>query len=206
MLLHRADHPDEQVRVWLEGLRHVTDLMSRTVGQLMNASVTAEIALRFEKVELPILLQRVCHYYQRVADQKSLRVIMEISGPVRPVWIDRVALAAVLDNLLSNAVKYSESGKRIWVRLRDERDGVVCEVRDEGPGLSRDDQAKLFQKGVRLTPKPTAGEPTMGYGLAVAKELVDKLNGKIWCESTLGQGASFSIRIPAYAGGAGNQR
>ena len=203
MLAHLADHPDEQVRIWLEGLQHVTDLMTRTVSQLMKASVSADLTLRFENVELPILIRRVCHYYQRVADQKAIRVIAEIPHMLQPVRIDRVAFAAVLDNLLSNAVKYSESGKRIWVRLRDERGWVVCEVLDEGPGLSQKDQAKLFQKGVTLTPKPTAGEPTMGYGLAVAKELVDKLGGQIWCESTLGQGASFSVRLPAYEGQTG---
>ena len=48
-------------------------------------------------------------------------------------------------------------------------------------GLSRDDQAKLFQRGAKLTPRPTGGENSTGYGLAVAKELVEKLGGTIWC-------------------------
>jgi len=109
-----------------------------------------------------------------------------------------VAVAAVLDNLLSNAVKYSFHGKKIWVQLREEKTSVVCSVRDEGPGLSQEDQVKLFQRGIQLSSVATGGESSSGYGLAVAKELIDKLGGDLWCESTLGVGACFSFRLPAY--------
>lgn len=71
-------------------------------------------------------------------------------------------------------------------------------MQDQGPGLSLEDQARLFQRGVRLSPLPTEGEPSFGYGLAVAKDLTERLDGRIWCESTLGQGASFSLRLPSY--------
>jgi signal transduction histidine kinase len=74
----------------------------------------------------------------------------------------------------------------------------VCSVQDEGPGLSQGDQAKLFQRGVRLTPRPTGRESSTGFGLAVAKDLIERLGGAIWCQSALGQGSCFSFRIPAY--------
>lgn len=93
-------------------------------------------------------------------------------------------------------MKYSPPGKLIRVHVSAERDGVVCSVRDEGPGLSQEDQAKLFQRGAQLTPKPTGGESSAGYGLAVAKEFIERLGGTIWCESVLGQGACFSFRLP----------
>ena len=205
ILLHLADHPDAQVRLWLDGLQHATNLMARTVSQLMNASPTAETKFHFDKVDLPVLVQRACHYYQRVADRKMIRVIAGSTGDVPPVGTDRVPVAAILDNLLSNAVKYSQPSKQIWVQVRGEKDCAVCSVRDEGPGLSQEDQAKLFQRGVLLTPRPTGDEPCMGYGLAVAKELIEKLGGKIWCESVLGQGACFSFRLPAYEEGMAEQ-
>jgi signal transduction histidine kinase len=133
-----------------------------------------------------------------VADRKTIRVIVGPPVDVPPVSTDRVAVAAVLDNLLSNAIKYSQPGKQIGVQVRGEMGWAVCEVRDEGPGLSQEDQARLFQRGVRLTPKPTGGETSTGYGLAVAKELMEKLGGDIWCESTLGQGSTFFIRLPVH--------
>jgi signal transduction histidine kinase len=100
-------HPDPQIHTWLAGLRHVTTLMTQTASQLMSAAVPQETSLRFEPVELPALVQRVCHYYQRFTDRKYLHMLYSSSGEVPQVWTDRVAVVAVLDNLLSNAVKYS---------------------------------------------------------------------------------------------------
>jgi two-component system sensor histidine kinase/response regulator len=112
---------------------------------------------------------------------------------------DRLALAASMDNLLSNAFKYSEPGSRIWVKVCREQDEVVCTVRDEGPGFSAEDQTRLFRKGVRLTNSPTGGEVSTGYGLAIAKDLVEKIGGAIGCESLPDRGAVFFIRLPVFA-------
>jgi len=199
LILQRlADHPDPQLRVWLEGVQHATDLMTHTVSQLLSAAVTTEAKLRFEEVDLPLLVKRICDHYQRIGDRKTIRVIVDSMVGVPPAWTDRVAVASVLDNLLSNAIKYSQPGKQVWVRVWCEQGGVVCEVRDEGAGLSQEDQAKLFQRGMRLTPMPTGGEASTGYGLAVAKELIEKLEGELWCKSELGHGCSFFFRVPMY--------
>jgi signal transduction histidine kinase len=205
---HLGGGADPQVRVWLDGVRHATDLMARTVSHLGTASATAGAQLRFEKVDLPLLVQRACTYYQRVADRKKIRITVDTAEGVPPVLTDRVVAAAVLDNLLSNAVKYSPAGGEVRVRVRGDAGFGVCEVRDEGPGLSSADQARLFRRGVRLTPSPTGGEPSTGYGLAVAKEMVEKLGGEIGCESVLGHGCRFSFRLPAYrepAAGSGTE-
>src|SRR5262245_41841258 len=190
-------NPDTQVHAWLSGLQHATDLMTHTVGRLTSNATTQDVRLQFEETNLPVMVQRVCRWYQRIADQKDIQLRCDIVGEVPPVGTDRVAVAAVLDNLLSDAVKYSPRGKRVWVQVQNGRDGVVCSVRDEGPGLDAGEQARLFQRGVRLSPVPTAGEPSTGYGLAVAKELIQRLNGEIWCVSAPGQGACFSFRLPA---------
>ena len=193
-----GDNADAQVQVWLEGLRHAADLMTRTVSQLVNASASIGSQLRLETVDLPLLVQRACTYFQSVADQKTIRIVVEADAGIPPVRTDRVVVVAVLDNLVSNAIKYSQPEKQIRVRVRGDGSWGVCEVRDEGPGLSLANHARLFQRGVRLTPTPTGGEPSTGYGLAVAKELIEKLGGVIWCESVLGQGSCFGFRLPAY--------
>jgi signal transduction histidine kinase len=113
------------------------------------------------------------------------------------VWTDRVAAGAVLDNLLSNAVKYSPKGGRIWVQVTAHEGEVVCSVRDEGPGLSPEEQGQLFKPGVKLSSVPTGGEPSAGYGLAVAKSLATRLSGDVWCQSEPGKGSVFSFKLPA---------
>ena len=200
LIVSLVNHPDPQIRNWLEGLRHVTELMSHTVSQLMTSSSPKDAKLRFLKWDLAPLVRRTCNYYQRIADRKNIFIVCEPASDIPPVWTDPVAVIAVLDNLLSNAIKYSLPGKKILVQLRGEITGVVCSVCDEGPGLSQEDQARLFQRGTRLSSVATGGESSSGYGLAVAKELIDKLGGAIWCEGTLGVGACFLFRLPTYQG------
>jgi signal transduction histidine kinase len=199
-------HPDPQVRAWLDALNHATTLMTHTVSRLTNAAVPRESSLRFEPVDLPALVQRVHRYYQRIADTKSLHLHYTCGADVPQVRTDRVATAAVLDNLLSNAVKYSAAGRRIWIEVEGDDSSASCSVRDEGPGLSPEEQARLFQRGVRLSPRPTGGEPSTGYGLAVARELIEQLGGTIGCVSTQGRGSCFSFRLPAYEGSGADPR
>jgi signal transduction histidine kinase len=158
--------------------------------------MTQDVRLRFEETNLPVLVNRVCRWYQHIADKKNIQLRYDTVGEIPEVGTDRVAVAAVLDNLLSNAIKYSPRGKPIRVQVQSTGDGVVCSVQDEGPGLSEEEQRRLFQRGVRLSPIPTGGEPSTGYGLAVAKELIQRLHGEIWCTSTQGRGACFSFRLP----------
>ena len=195
-----ADYQDPQVHKWVEALIRTTELMTCTVSQLMNTAGAGDAKLRFEKLDLRKLVRQSCSGYQRPAERKQMQLIIDDAPNVDipQVWTDPVALASVLDNLLSNAVKYSPPGKRVWLNIFPDETGVVCSVRDEGPGLSREDQGQLFQRGAKLTPRPTAGELSTGYGLAVAKEWIEKLGGTIWCESELGRGACFSFRVPVY--------
>ena len=196
LTLYFEDNPDPQFQLAMNTLRHSTDLMAHIVSQLMATSVTSEVKLRLEQVDLSLLVKRACFLYQRMANRKDIKLQFSSSGDIPLVQTDRVAVAAVLDNLLSNAVKYSYQGKVVRVQVVGQHEGVVCSVCDEGPGLSREDQAKLFQQGTRLAPVPTGGESSTGYGLAVAKLIIDRLGGKIWCESKPGKGACFAFSIP----------
>ncbi len=195
--LSLKDYPDKDVHMRLDGLEHASNLMTHTVNQLMGSATTGQPKLMFSNVDLSLLVKRVCNYYQRTADRKQIRITFENSLQTSlHVWTDRVAVAAVLDNLMSNAIKYSERGKQILVQVKADIAHCFCIVKDEGPGLNAEDQTKLFQQGARLSPVPTGGEPSTGYGLAVAKELIDQLGGEIWCESQLGKGSSFSFQLP----------
>jgi two-component system, sensor histidine kinase LadS len=196
LVIALRDYPDPNVHNWLEGLRQVTSLMMHATNQLVTASAAGDSRLVFTEVDTVVLVRRACDYYQRVAERKQIQLLFEAAPDIPFAWTSRVATAAVLDNLVSNAVKYSPPGKRIWVRLRAEAEGVVCSVQDEGPGLTAEDQAKLFQRGVTLSAAPTGGETSTGFGLAVARELVGQLGGTIRCECQPGQGACFSFRLP----------
>jgi signal transduction histidine kinase len=173
------------------------ELMAHTTRQLTTASVESDVPLIPEKVDLAKMARRIAVFYETMANPKKLQILCELQEPA-DVRADRIALAAVLDNLLSNAVKYSPLGKRINVRVTTEAGHVVCTVADEGPGLTSDDQAKLFQQGVRLSSKPTGGETSTGFGLFITKRLIERMGGSIRCETAPGQGCKFSFRLPAF--------
>jgi signal transduction histidine kinase len=78
--------------------------------------------------------------------------------------------------------------------------GVRIEVQDEGTGLSAEDQKKLFGKFARLSAKPTGGEHSTGRGLPIVKKMVRAMNGRVWCESELGQGATFIMEFSTTSG------
>jgi len=182
----------------MDSLHQSTSLMSHIISRLMHSNVN-EARLKSQAVDLAMLVKIGCTYYQKSASAKQITIAFDVPEDLPKALGDSVAVGAVLDNLLSNAVKYSPAGGRISVAAYTDGDGVVCRVQDEGPGLSSEDFPKLFHKGLKLGSVPTGGEPSSGYGLAVAKEIVTRLKGTIWCESTFGKGATFFFRLPTTA-------
>ena len=190
------DYPDEQVHVWLESLKHTSALMMHTGNQLMGTSIDGNPILVFEDVDLPLLTQRLCYFYQKKAKRKNLQISIEANVENEHVKTDRVALAAVLDNLLSNAVKYSHKGKKIFVKVSQDIDKLTWTICDQGPGIPPEEEDQLFQEGKKLSTLPSGEEESTGYGLAVAKYLIEQVNGKIWFERNSDGGSCFSVSLP----------
>ena len=72
----------------------------------------------------------------------------------------------------------------------------MCEIKDEGPGLTESDKKMLFGKYQKLSAKPTGNETSTGLGLSIVKKFVEAMQGRIWCESQAGNGASFFVAFP----------
>jgi len=143
------------------------------------------------------VIQRALDVYEDVAREKDIRITWQLPDfPAIAIWSDGVAIGTVLDNLLSNAIKFSQPGTTVTVAMRRAAKELICTVRDEGPGLSASDIAMLFQRGTRLEPRPTGEESSSGYGLAIARDVIESLGGRIWCESENGAGASFMFALP----------
>ncbi len=109
---------------------------------------------------------------------------------------DENAAAQILDNLVSNAVKYSPHGAHVRIVVSGGTDGAQVAVQDQGPGLSAEDQKRLFRKFTRLTARPTGGESSNGLGLSIVKRLAESMSGTVACQSTLGHGCVFTLRLP----------
>jgi signal transduction histidine kinase len=173
--------------------------MVEMVQNLLDANriERGEMKLNLAPTELGAAVNQVVETQRSHATVKQQTIHLETETTPVVVMVDPGVALQVMENLVSNAVKYSPPGKAIFVRLKKQAQGVRVEVQDEGPGLSAEDQKKLFGKFARLSAKPTGGEHSTGLGLSIVKKMVEAMNGKVWCESELGRGATFIVEFPA---------
>jgi two-component system sensor histidine kinase/response regulator len=179
-------------------IREAAKRMTEMVQNFLDANriERGELKLNMAISDLSPLLQSVLETQSPHATAKGQMIQLELPPTPTLALADVSITLQVFENLVSNAVKYSPPGKKIFVRLKAEAGVVRFEVEDQGPGLSKEDQKKLFGKFARLSAKPTGGEHSTGLGLSIVKRLVEAMNGKVWCESELGMGAKFIVTIP----------
>jgi signal transduction histidine kinase len=161
----------------------------------VNAIESGNMNLSSRSLNMLPFLQGVVNNYLEPAKAKEITLQFQFTEEDYYIFVDENAIFQVLDNLISNAVKYSPQSKTVYIRIIKGK-MVRCEIQDEGPGLSEKEHGQLFQKFVRLSPRPTGDEHSTGLGLFIVKKLVDIMNGTVWCESILGKGTTFILEFP----------
>lgn len=136
--------------------------------------------------------------HKQAAEKKNICLHLEVNHPSLSFQSDEEYLDRILDNILSNAIKFSPKNKNVYVKAFDKNGSLFFSITDEGPGISEEDQKKMFKKFQRLSALPTAGENSTGLGLVIVKILLERLNGKINVESKVGVGTTFTIQLPLY--------
>ena len=121
------------------------------------------------------------------------RIRAEIEAGLPPIRADAVRLRQALDNLVANALAHSPPGGEVVIGARTEGEAVLVTVSDEGLGVPENDRARIFEPGVRLE----MDAPGLGLGLSVVRAIAEAHGGTVTVESTSGQGAVFTISLPA---------
>jgi len=134
-----------------------------------------------------------------VEDQRATsgRTI-ELEAPDEPVTLraDCDRLGQVIVNLVSNAIKYSPQDRPIEVSVSQHDDVAVIRVRDAGPGIPREHQERIFEMFYRDPKAGASAKNGLGIGLAICKDIVERHNGRIWCDSLPGNGSTFVAELP----------
>ena len=171
--------------------------MHRLIKDLLDTNAIDEgrFASKIEPCDLNPLVRQIVDQNRMSAQKKQIDIRLGLCEKLI-VRTDGAATLQILDNLISNAVKYSPTNNTVHIHLIQEKGNALVLVRDDGPGISEEDQKKLFQKFCRLTARPTGGESSTGLGLSIAKRLAQVLGGDILCQSALGAGTTFSLRLP----------
>jgi signal transduction histidine kinase len=150
-----------------------------------------------DPVDLGLLGRWVTERFQTHAEYKNQQLQFAATDDPCVVMGDAVRLREAMNNLISNALKYSPKGGTVSVEVTRTEDTVRFSVADNGPGLSEQDQKRLFRPFERLGPTPTGDEESSGLGLYIVKEIMDRHNGAVTVDSTREVGSTFTLALSA---------
>lgn len=171
-------------------------------GRLVNHPVVIEMgayledlseSLRFSAEKKGLLMEFVVGVSKQ--DQAGAAGGGKVVKPLYYVFVDPDRLREVITNIFDNGVKYTDSGK-ISIGLTGNDEVVQLYVKDTGPGIPADDVPHLFQKFYRVDNSNTRSIGGTGLGLFICRKIIDMYKGRIWVESTVGQGSTFYINLP----------
>jgi len=166
----------------------------------ISAIESGKVTLRLEVVDSVSYLEKAFQFQQLLAKAKGIQLAMDIPPGLSRVNVDPDRIDQVINNLVSNAIKFSRPGTVITLSAQRKDETVKVSIRDQGQGIPQDELAKLFSYYSRVSVKPTAGETSTGFGLAICKRLVEAHGGQIDVESEVGRGTTFSFTLPIAAG------
>ncbi|ALS12880.1 CHASE2 domain-containing protein [Pseudomonas aeruginosa] len=156
-------------------------------------------AYRFEACMFTMLAMDAADQLWPLAQQKDIDLRRDWDDEQEPmVWADPGLLTRALFNLLENAVKYSPAGTVVSLSIRLEGDWLSCRIVDQGKGIAVAELPRLFSQYQRFA--SAEGSAGLGLGLAMVKTVIDRHGGRIGCQSQVGQGTTFEIRLPLLKG------
>ncbi|MHA7985356.1 sensor histidine kinase [Rathayibacter sp. CAU 1779] len=179
-------------------IQHSAEQMLGLIRDLLSTS-TSDLALRIEPIDLAALLTQSATTFRPVVEAVHQTLELHIPNSTVLVHLDRGRIKQVVDNLISNASKYTAEGGRILVRLEFDGESVVISVADNGRGISKSDQARLFDRFFRARDARDAAIQGVGIGLTIVKTIVDAHGGTVSVDSELGRGTVFTVRLPIRA-------
>ena len=175
--------------------------MKRMIDNFLDVSIIESGALQLELAPASVaaIVAGAEPIARLQAEKKHVTLLLEVEDPGWPLRVDAGKIQQVLLNLVGNAVEHSVAGQRVWLSSHWQAQELEFTVRDEGPGIAPGDLARLFMSFARAGTQKTAGERSVGLGLAIARLVVEAHGGRIWVECAPAQGASFKFTLPVNA-------
>lgn len=188
----------EEHVMFLDTIRRSADFMKRLIDNFLDASLidSGRFHLEMGNYNLDGILNSALEMVSLAAKKKSTRILVETHAELPPLYLDAAKIEQVLMNILSNAVEYSPPHSMVSVCLTAESQHAVIRVSDQGPGIPDSEVQNLFQIYGRTGARKTAGERSIGLGLAISRKIMDQHGGSITVNSRVGEGSIFQIRIP----------
>lgn len=179
----------------IQNIKQDNQRILKILSEILNMSQVeaGRIQLNKQKVHPSVIVDSAVETVASAAKEKEIKLIKELPESLQAINIDAEKTTWVMNNFLTNAIKYSPSGTNIEIALRRNNGSLVFSVKDEGPGIAREYQHRLFERYFQVPGSKSKGT---GLGLAISKDFIEAQGGKIWVESEIGQGAKFCFELP----------
>ncbi|HET9241545.1 MAG TPA: ATP-binding protein [Oligoflexus sp.] len=170
-----------------EALRLISDILD------MERMAAGKVTLQVERHDFNDIIQYSFRTFEHQATDKKLSLHRNCSNTNALVICDQDRISQVLANLISNALKFTPKGGHVSLSVECRAEEVQVSVSDTGPGIPEDMQEKIFERFWQIAEQNRSG---LGIGLYISKMIVEAHRGRIWVDSRLGQGSTFSFTLP----------
>ncbi|HEU4340231.1 MAG TPA: HAMP domain-containing sensor histidine kinase, partial [Candidatus Binatia bacterium] len=174
--------------------RHLLSLINEILD--LSKVEAGRMELELSKFDLPLAIENARTFVREGAIKHGITVDVDVDERLGEFTGDERKIKQILLNLLSNAVKFTPEGGRIELRARHSNSAVEISVSDTGIGISPEDQAEIFEEFRQVGGDYAHKREGTGLGLTLAKKFVELHGGKIWVESEVGKGSTFSFALP----------
>ena len=188
--LRKKTLDEKKVRAVFQRNIDEVEKLHKLTDNLLQLTQVDNQQIEKQAVDMAELIRDIVDRYQPVADKKQVALDMQVVSVTHVVAV--VAVTQILGTLIDNAIKYSPPGSTVVIRL----DGQTLSVVDQGIGIAKQDQAKIFNRFYRSDEARTRGHNSgYGLGLAIARAVADKNGYQLSVKSELGQGSTFSLHF-----------
>jgi two-component system sensor histidine kinase/response regulator len=193
--------PSEKQREYLERAQQRAQEQLKLISDLLEFGRLKEIKTtkKAEQVQMDAELHKVISELEPMATENNIKLSVDISGDLEPVFMPPDQVKSIWTNLLSNAIKFTPPGGTVIIQLHKEESTIYGKVQDNGIGIPANAIDKIFSEFFRAQNAKDLNIPGTGLGLAIVKQIVDKVGGDIYYESEINKGTSFNFELPVVA-------
>ena len=198
ILLNEPNLPFDERIEYLKYIYEASKTQLQLINHLLDWSKlqTGKITLEPKRINAKALISNCISVLTGAAMRKDIELKSDFPPDVF-IFADERLLTQAVTNLINNSIKFTGEGKKIYVSINTFKEGMSeIVVRDEGVGISEENQDKLFRIDKKFSLEGTSGEKGSGLGLALVKEIIEKHGGDVWFYSKLGEGSEFHITVP----------
>jgi PAS domain S-box/DNA binding domain, excisionase family len=194
-----SERPTADIQALIENALRQTKVMNRLIGDLLDGTriQTNKLNLSLAEHDLVAILQDTVQAQREVTRQRSILLDLPSTKPIL-VLVDKDRIGQVISNYLTNALKYSQVGEEVVVGLQELEQEIRVWVRDYGPGLTPEQQERVWDRyyQVKDIVVQNGTEPGLGLGLYICKTLITRQGGKVGVDSVPGKGSTFWFTLP----------